>query len=171
VTSGPGTFTGVGIGIAAARGMTLATGCRIFHETSLRIIALKALKSLADQAGDHPIAVAMDARRGEIYLQIFDPSGVALMDAAALSPAVAVAAIKHGASKGLIVGSAMDILADAGLSGGYVLARQYKTIQPSAYELAELALSADKLADHVSPLYLRAPDAKPQTGKSIPRAN
>jgi len=47
-----------------------------------------------------------------------------------------------------------------------------KDIQPDAKDLARLAANAPaaELMEHVSPLYLRAPDAKPQIGKSVLRA-
>ena len=186
VTSGPGTLTGVHIGIAAARGLALGVGCKIFHATSLRLIALKAIKELkshdqqSTQLDQNFITIAMDARRGEVYLQCFDNQANPITKAAARTPGDAIAEIDEQAKRlnmaSIIIGSASDILSAEGLSGRQVVANNLKDIQPNAKELVELALSADAdddekdLSDHVSPLYLRAPDAKPQIGKSLLRA-
>jgi len=176
VTTGPGTFTGVRIGIAAARGLALGLGCQIFHATSLQIIALKALKSLDDTSPINTLTVAMDARRGEVYLQTFDHLGRALNDAMALTPGDAIDKIKESAGmsemENIVIGSAMDILKDAGLGADFKLPANLKDIQPDAKDLARLAANAPaaELMEHVSPLYLRAPDAKPQIGKSVLRA-
>ena len=174
VTSGPGTFTGVRIGIAAARGLALALGCEMFHETSLRIIALKALKELESEMSKHFLTVAMDARRGEVYLQSFDRDGLPINEPAAVTPVEALVVIEEHAQKtgetSTVIGSALNILKDAGLDPRHKLAIDMQGIQPDARELAELAANATELSKHVSPLYLRAPDAKPQIGKSVLRA-
>ena len=63
----------------------------------------------------------------------------------------------------------MPILKAAGLGPAHSLLTETLNIQPDARDLAELAASAQELEHHVSPLYLRPPDAKRQTGKSISR--
>src|SRR5579885_3200069 len=65
-TEGPGSFTGVRIAIAAARGLKLATGAELYGTDSLTVMARTALaKGLSPQG---PFAVAVDARRGMLYL-------------------------------------------------------------------------------------------------------
>src|SRR5262245_32637927 len=90
VTNGPGTFTGVRVGVAAARALALATGARASGVSSLAVMAREVrdrlLSGLAAEvlgAGAAPvawmheelakkdIAVAVDARRGQIYFQLF----------------------------------------------------------------------------------------------------
>jgi len=176
VTRGPGTFTGVRIGIAAARGLALGLGCQMFQATSLQILALKAIESLDDLSPNTTLTIAMDARRGEVYLQSFDNQGTAINDAAALTPGDAIDSIRKRTSMGemtnIVIGSAMDILKDAGLGEDHKFPANLKDIQPDAKDLARLAANAPAalMMEHVSPLYLRAPDAKPQTGKSVLRA-
>jgi len=69
VTTGPGSFTGVRVGLAAARGMALAAGLPLAGVTVTE--ALAETVSLARLAG-RSLVVALDARRGELYLQAFD---------------------------------------------------------------------------------------------------
>ncbi|MDJ0946222.1 MAG: tRNA (adenosine(37)-N6)-threonylcarbamoyltransferase complex dimerization subunit type 1 TsaB [Kiloniellales bacterium] len=70
VTLGPGGFTGVRIGLAAARGLALATGRPLLGLTSFEAVA-----AAVDEArrGDLPLAVCLDAKRAEVYLQVFAP--------------------------------------------------------------------------------------------------
>ena len=178
VTTGPGTFTGVRIGVATARGLALGIGCKIYPATSLRVLARKALKELKNSIAGHNITVSTDARRGEIYLQSFNAEGDPLNDAVAMTPENAITKINTIGRASIIVGNAMDILTGAGLGDPHIIKPEMKNIEPGALELAELAASATKgtenqfeyqLEDHTSPLYLRAPDAKPQIGKSVSR--
>ena len=78
VTVGPGTFTGVRVGVAAARGLALASGIATVGATSLAVMAHQAGELLGKTLGDRALAVAVDARRGSVYLQITtgaDPAG------------------------------------------------------------------------------------------------
>lgn len=170
VTSGPGTFTGVRIGISAARGLALALGCGIFAATSLRVIALGALRGFDQNTDGSGIAVAIDARRGEVYIQAFDRNAAPLSEACAERPKRAIDRINELAKDFVIVGSAVPILRETGLGSPHDLSSDTINIQPGARDLAELAAQAGRFEDHVSPLYLRAPDAKPQIGKVIARA-
>ncbi|RME99210.1 MAG: tRNA (adenosine(37)-N6)-threonylcarbamoyltransferase complex dimerization subunit type 1 TsaB, partial [Alphaproteobacteria bacterium] len=71
LTRGPGTFTGVRIGVAAARGLALATGAALFATDSLSVIAADARERWQQEndGGARPqqIATLVDARRGEVY--------------------------------------------------------------------------------------------------------
>jgi len=69
VTTGPGSFTGLRIGLSAARGIALARGIPVVGVPSLLAI------SLAGKAGQ-PVCVLVDARRGEAYFQTFSAPGV-----------------------------------------------------------------------------------------------
>ncbi|RMF12046.1 MAG: tRNA (adenosine(37)-N6)-threonylcarbamoyltransferase complex dimerization subunit type 1 TsaB, partial [Alphaproteobacteria bacterium] len=72
VTVGPGTFTGVRIGLAAARGFALAQGLPVAGVTSTEVVAEAV--ALAPEGDDLPprLAVIHDARRGEVYIQLFE---------------------------------------------------------------------------------------------------
>lgn len=169
VTIGPGTFTGVRIGLAAARGLALAADKLLVGETSLRVIAKRFIDD-AHGAGnapfDRPFAVAVDARRGQVYLQSFTPTAEPLTAPCTLSPADAAAALPSGmpviaSGAPLITGSAPDETASHPAS--------HATLQPDAISLVRLAPALAVSAEPVSPLYLRAPDAKPQDGARLAR--
>ena len=91
VSIGPGTFTGARISIAAARALSFATGAPIVAYSSLNLMAMS---PLIPAARGRRLAVATDARRGEVYMQIFNPHSllpagppavVAVADAAEIS--------------------------------------------------------------------------------------
>src|SRR6188768_4180177 len=72
-TTGPGTFTGVRIAIAAARGLALVTRAKLYGTDSLAVMARSA-RAACDLAAE-PFAVAVDARRGMLYLGLYDRAG------------------------------------------------------------------------------------------------
>jgi tRNA threonylcarbamoyl adenosine modification protein YeaZ len=76
VTTGPGSFTGLRIGLSAARGLGLALGIPVLGIPSLFAISLN--------AGCNPVAVLLDARRDEAYFQTFSGPGIAIRPAALL---------------------------------------------------------------------------------------
>ena len=75
VTTGPGSFTGLRIGLSAARGLGLAL--------DLPVVGVPSLRALSLSAPHGPAAVLLDARRGEAYLQLFvapgAPAGPAML--------------------------------------------------------------------------------------------
>jgi tRNA threonylcarbamoyladenosine biosynthesis protein TsaB len=158
-TVGPGSFTGVRIAIAAARGLALVTQAKLFGMDSLTVMARAALMDGLAPAGS--FAVAVDARRGMLYFGVYDehvrkldgPKLIAPDDAVTLLPlALRVA-----------VGSGAPLLAEAAVAGGKQLEPALVALQPSAAALAEIALESDETTALLRPLYLRPPDAKPQT--------
>ena len=109
VTRGPGTFTGVRIGIATARGLALATNLPICAMTTLEALAV------AVPTPHHaPTASVIDARRGEVYMQIFDVDGTAVDAARLVSIETAVREIPSGT---ILVGTGAAILIAAGCDG------------------------------------------------------
>ena len=72
VTLGPGTFTGVRVGVAAARALSLGLRKPVVGITSLAAMAHRASQLLKPEHASWPLVVAVDARRGMIYLQCFD---------------------------------------------------------------------------------------------------
>lgn len=154
VTIGPGSFTGIRVGVAAARGLSLALGIPSVGVTTLACLAAQHLRA---QPGT-PVFVAMDAKRGEAYCQAFSPAGQPAGQAAVLS--LDEARIAAAAAGGAVIGSAAPLLgATAGASDTL-----------SIDMVARLGALADPAADRPKPLYLRGPDAKPQAGFAIARA-
>lgn len=166
-THGPGTFTGTRITVAAARALSLATGAKIVSVSSLELMAHSARLGGLGEA--QRVLIATDAHRDEVYAQAFEgpartaltePARLSLKDAAALCDTLVI---------GHIAGSGAGLIAGAGLAN-----RRIELIAtdllPDARDLLAIAPMRTPLAEPLNPLYLRPPDAKPQTGKSITRA-
>lgn len=153
VTVGPGSFTGLRVGIAFAKGLALAL--------NLPAVGIGTLEALAAEAGPDSkvfswglVFPAIDARRGQLYLQAFE-DGRALMAPDALTAEVAAARLAE-ISQGrpfTLVGSGAALLAD--LAPG---ARIVPAEGADARHVARLAAARDPAP--LKPLYLRAPDAK-----------
>ena len=164
VSLGPGSFTGVRIGVAAARALALATGKPAVGVTSLAAMAHAARQVLGDNAKGRLLAVAVDARAGMVYVQLFEDGGASSAPML-LAPAEAAAMIGTQRSC-IVVGSAGVAVADA-VAGGQVEAALVD-LQPHARAVAGLAAGLAP-AGPLRPLYLRRPDAKLQGDKSLPR--
>jgi tRNA threonylcarbamoyladenosine biosynthesis protein TsaB len=80
---GPGTFTGLRVGIATARALGQARRLPVAPVSSLEALAL----GIGDRAPDRSRLVLIDARRGEAFAALYDASGAELIAPAALSPA------------------------------------------------------------------------------------
>lgn len=171
VTHGPGTFTGVRTGIAAARGFALASRAGVIGVSSLWAIAVQARTQASALPDADAILVVMDARKGEVYAQVMamsleeqtPPMLLAAADAAALMPGMRLA----------LTGSASAaVVAIAGSSGrkfALLPAGGDATMSPAPDARSLLQAASRAPADgRIAPLYLRAPDAKPQVGKSLP---
>lgn len=165
VTAGPGSFTGVRVGVAAARGLALATGKPVVAMTSLAVMAHRAVALQGAARPARRLAVAVEAPRGMVFLQLFAADTSELSAAVLLSPDEAARAI--GAGGALVVGSAARAVA-ALVEDGQVQAAM-PDLQPHARVLAMLAPNLAPVSP-LEPIYLRAPDAKPQGDKSLPRA-
>jgi tRNA threonylcarbamoyladenosine biosynthesis protein TsaB len=165
ITVGPGTFTGTRIGVAAARGLVLATGAEVVGASSLAVMAEVAARELGSPADD--LVVAVDARRGEVYAQLFGPK--ALASSPMLLP-VEDAARLGGGGPLLVVGSGAAGVAAAAERAGRPATARLDGLLPSAVALARMAADLPPAEGPLQPLYLRPPDAKPQDGKSIARA-
>lgn len=148
VTVGPGSFTGLRVGLAFALGLGAALDRPVLGVTTLEALALG-----VDVADGLPVLAAIDARRGEVYAQTFaggQPSGEpeALTLAAARDLARALGPAR-------LVGSGAPLLAEA-----CPAAAVEALAAPSPEGLVAAARRADRPA---RPLYLRAPDATPPT--------
>lgn len=143
VDIGPGSFTGVRVGIAAARGLALGWGASVAGYSSLALVAAAALART-----DAPrVAAVLEAGHGEVFMQIFAADRSPLSDPVSLPPAEAAAAIGDAPA----FGSGVRRLAGLIAQGHDVL--------PDAADLPLLPPMLAALAPR--PLYCRAPDAKP----------
>jgi len=167
VTIGPGSFTGVRTGVAAARGLALAAGLPVVGATSLAVMAHRANALLGAARAGRLLAVAVDARRETVYFQLFPLEPADAGAAALLAPSEAARHI--GERPVIMVGSGAVAVADALSAAGGQAEVAFADLQPHA---AALALMAPGLApvEPLRPLYLRQPDARAQDDKSLPRA-
>jgi tRNA threonylcarbamoyladenosine biosynthesis protein TsaB len=163
VTTGPGSFTGLRVGLAAARGIALASGAPAVGISTLSAFAAPYLG--ADE--NHNVVAAIDARHEHVYLQVFAPEGRSLVAPrlAPLSEAVR-AASGHTAC---IVGSAASAVAAALVKTGREPAIVDARGAPDIAWVARLGSVATEKEAPPKPLYLRAPDAQPQHAAQLPR--
>src|SRR3954470_24849568 len=75
VTSGPGSFTGLRVGISAARGIGLAAEKPVVGVTTLAAYAAP----VVNEGGEHPVISAIDARHDQVYLQVVAGNGAPLV--------------------------------------------------------------------------------------------
>jgi tRNA threonylcarbamoyladenosine biosynthesis protein TsaB len=158
-TTGPGSFTGVRIAIAAARGLALVTNAKLFGIDSLTVMAREARQSGA--VGQRGFAVVVDARRGMLYFGLYDASGARLEGPILIAPDDAAAALPRDVH--LAVGNGVHVLAEAAGRRGQAIEARMPELQPNAATLAELAFESGESTLMLRPLYLRPPDAKPQS--------
>jgi tRNA threonylcarbamoyladenosine biosynthesis protein TsaB len=156
VNRGPGSFTGIRAGVAAARGLALATG--------RPVIAVNSLEVLAAVLGPQPagtIVAALDARRGQVYLQMFDHELVALGEPRALRPEdVALAGLQPPIRLG---GSGAPLVRSALPDAAPVPQESVRTdaLGVARRAIVRLAAGERPIPGHtVTPLYLRPPDAR-----------
>ena len=91
VDHGPGSFTGVRSAVAAARGLALAAALPVLAVTSLETLA-----AAVPEARPGALVAALDARRGEVYVQIFDRAGQPRSAPAAVAPERLVRSLEPG---------------------------------------------------------------------------
>lgn len=168
VTTGPGTFTGVRVGVAAARGLALATSLPLIGRSSLWVMA-RGLASTEAVVNGHTILIAADARRGEVYWALFDAEGNEMRPPAASSPTDVVAKLPN--SQVVVAGSGASLIGQAAGEAGKEISVVREDLLPRAGWLATGAANLEAPSEPPKPLYLRAPDAKPQTDKVLPWRN
>jgi tRNA threonylcarbamoyladenosine biosynthesis protein TsaB len=164
VTIGPGSFTGIRIGISAARAFGLACDVPVVGVSTLAALAAPLMKQ------DPPCTVvsAIDARHGQIYVQAFTPEGRTLVSAR-IAP-VRETVRQFGSGPLRISGSGAQAVAIEAWTMGLKADVADVLNAPDIAYVARLGALADANV-LARPLYLKAPDAKPQMSKHIPLAN
>ncbi|MCA0909250.1 tRNA (adenosine(37)-N6)-threonylcarbamoyltransferase complex dimerization subunit type 1 TsaB [Qipengyuania gaetbuli] len=144
VSLGPGSFTGVRIGLATARALGVAWGTPVRGYPTLALVAAMAQ---AETAG--PITVCMNGGHGEWFLQEFAADGLPETEVRSLVPDEARLAARHP----VVAGNRAAQLVE-GLDGP----RRALDILPDARGVG--SLGERLLTDRLSPIYGRPPDAK-----------
>lgn len=149
VDCGPGSFTGVRVGIAAARGLALGWGAEIAGFSSLPLIAAAAFS----ERPTHDIAVVVEGGHGEVFMQAFSADLSPRTDMVSLRPDAALAALagRRAVGNGVRWLAALDPALD------------FTEALPDA--AAAILLPDSLTALPPSPIYGRAPDAKPSVPK------
>ena len=146
VNCGPGSFTGVRIGISAAKALALVWNAEINGYSCLALVAAQAQSLLKIP---QPVCVAMLAGHGEYFLQNFSESGDPQAALQALTPDQAAIQVMAD----VIAGSAAGDLA------ALVGAEEYYSILPNAADICLVAGEMKTLPP--TPIYGRKPDAQP----------
>jgi tRNA threonylcarbamoyladenosine biosynthesis protein TsaB len=153
VTVGPGSFTGLRVGVSAARGIALAARKPAVGITTLAAFAAPALVL----AQGTPVLAAIDARHGQFYVQSFGDGGASEARMASLPEIVGLASAPIR-----IVGNCIDLVATAWPQGKPLHVAVDASEAPDIGWVARLGATSG-LDAAPKPFYLRAADARPQT--------
>lgn len=144
VSLGPGSFTGVRIGLAAARALGLAWGAQVRGFPTLALVA-----ATARHRREGPMGICMNGGHGEWFVQDFDAEGQPASRLASLLPAQAIDAL----AAPVIAGNRATAFSERAERDV-----DYLELLPDARHA--LALPCDLLRDELAPIYGRLPDAK-----------
>ena len=156
VTTGPGSFTGLRVGLSAARGIALAADKPVVGLTTLTAYAAPVVSENAEQ----PVISAIDARHDQVYFQVVSGDGSSLIRPRVAPIEEALRASRFGAPH--LVGNAAGILADRWPTDALPPFRVDAQPAPDIAWVAWLGAAVSPDTAPARPYYLRAPDAKPQ---------
>jgi len=162
-TTGPGSFTGLRVGLSAARGIALAANKPVVGITTLTAYSAPHVS----EHGEHPIIAAIDARHDHVYLQVVTGHGEPLVTPRLAPMEEALAASRFGAPH--LVGNAAAMLAERWPKDAAPPVKVEQQAAPDITWVAWLAAAVDPAVASPRPYYLRAPDAKPPADQ-LPRA-
>ncbi|MBV6656453.1 MAG: tRNA (adenosine(37)-N6)-threonylcarbamoyltransferase complex dimerization subunit type 1 TsaB [Devosiaceae bacterium] len=160
VTIGPGSFTGLRVGLAAARGFSATLNIDVVGVGSLAALAWSDREDLPNPAAQ---AVALDARNGLVYGQRFDATGNPVEDPDVMADLVFAASVSDGMR---LVGPMQKVLAAVCSSAGKQVVLGEAGAVPTPQALAALTLEGNPRV-RAQPLYLKAADAKPQKSAGL----
>jgi tRNA threonylcarbamoyladenosine biosynthesis protein TsaB len=155
VTTGPGSFTGLRVGLSAARGIALAANKPVVGLPTLTAYAAP----VVSENGEHPVISAIDARHDHVYLQAVGGNGSSLIRPCVASVEEALGASRFGAPH--LVGNAARILADRWPAQALPPFKVDPQPAPDIAWVAWLGAAVSPDTAPARPFYLRAPDAKP----------
>ena len=154
VTTGPGSFTGLRVGLSAARGIALAADKTVVGLTTLAAYAAPVVSVNAGQ----PVISAIDARHDQVYFQVVSGDGRSLIRPRVAPIEEALRASRFGTPH--LVGNAAGILADRWPTDALPPFRVDAQPAPDIEWVAWLGAAVNPDTAPARPYYLRAPDAK-----------
>lgn len=163
VTVGPGSYTGLRVGVSAARAIAFATGIPAVGVTTVAACAAP----LIGRENGRVIAAALDARHGQVWFQALTAEGKPLVSLRQVSYRDAARAI--GAGPVSLVGSAALFVANEAWAIGLDALVVDDAKAPDISWVARLGLIADPESAPPRPLYLKAPETTPQDKARLPR--
>lgn len=163
VTVGPGSYTGLRVGISAARAIALAAGIPAIGVTTLAATAAP----LVGREPGRVIAAALDARHGQVWFQALSSQGKPLVSIRQVNHRDAARAI--GAGPVSLVGSAALAVANEAWAIGLDALVIDDAKAPDVTWVARLGLIADPESAPPRPLYLKEPETTPQDKARLPR--
>ena len=154
VTTGPGSFTGLRVGLSAARGLALAANKPVVGLTTLSAYAAPVVSESCEQ----PVISAIDARHDHVYFQVVSGNGGSLIRPRVAPIEEALEASRFGAPH--LVGNAATILGQRWKADA---PPPFKVDAQPAPDIAWVAWLGAAMSPNTAParaFYLRAPDAK-----------
>jgi tRNA threonylcarbamoyladenosine biosynthesis protein TsaB len=164
VAIGPGSFTGIRVGLAMARAMGLALGIPVVGVSTLAAFAAP----LLSEPRTGIIAATIDARHGSVYFQLFETSGRPLGPPRCDTLRECVRAI--GAGPAWFAGDAVALIAGEAQRAGLPYDLDAARAAPDIVALAQMGLAVDPSKSPARPLYVKPPDARPNATEPIARA-
>ena len=155
VTTGPGSFTGLRVGLSAARGIALAANKPAVGVTTLTAYAAP----IVSESGKHPVISAIDARHGQVYFQAVSGDGSSLIRPRLGPIEEALGAARFGAA--YLVGNAAALLGQRWPADALPPFKVDAQAAPDIAWVAWLGAAVSPNTAPARPFYLRAPDAKP----------
>ena len=155
VTTGPGNFTGLRVGLSAARGIGLAAAKPVVGLTTLSAYAAP----IVSEGDESPVISAIDARHDQVYFQAVSGNGSSLIRPKVAPISEALEASRFGAPH--LVGNAATILAERWPKDAAAPIKVDALPAPDITWVAWLGAAVNPSTAPAKPFYLRAPDAKP----------
>jgi tRNA threonylcarbamoyladenosine biosynthesis protein TsaB len=164
VAVGPGSFTGIRVGLAMARAMGVALAIPVVGVSTLAAFAAP----LLSEPRSGIIAATIDARYGSVYFQLFESSGRPLGPPRCDTLRECVRAI--GAGPAWFAGAAAALVAGEAQRAGLPYDLDAARLAPDIVALARMGLAVDPAKSPARPVYVKPPDARPSVAEPIARA-